>query len=257
MEEVSAVVPSASVRRGIAVDHTVCSTDDTGRNGLAVAECVADRNDLLADLNGIRIAHRGNSDAAHRVIRDLGERNGDDGKIVIGIGTFDICLADLIVYKTNRKSIGIFYYMVIGDDQKLGVILSDDDTGTAACGLLGLRSLGTVTEHAEVVLYSCTDWFVMETIDGIAFFAIVETSIVPVEVELEDVAAAFKRLLLEVVCCAVVVVAVAVVLPAKWLTAWKVPPATPPNRTALKAMAPIFFASLAAFFVFWKKVSFR
>ncbi len=55
----------------------------------------------------------------------------------------------------------------------------------------------------------------METIDGIAFFAIVETSIVPVEVELEDVAAAFKRLLLEVVCCAVVVVAVAVVLPAK------------------------------------------
>ena len=43
--------------------------------------------------------------------------------------------------------------MVIGDDQKLGVILSDDDTGTAACGLLGLRSLGTVTEHAEVVLY--------------------------------------------------------------------------------------------------------
>ena len=78
----------------------------------------------------------------------------------------------------------------------------------------------------------------METIDGIAFFAIVETSIVPVEVELEDVAAAFKRLLLEVVCCAVVVVAVAVVLPAKWLT---------PNRTALKAMAPIFFASLAAF----------
>lgn len=48
----------------------------------------------------------------------------------------------------------------------------------------------------------------METIDGIAFFAIVETSIVPVEVELEDVAAAFKRLLLEVVCCAVVVVAV-------------------------------------------------
>ena len=81
----------------------------------------------------------------------------------------------------------------------------------------------------------------METIDGIAFFAIVETSIVPVEVELEDVAAAFKRLLLEVVCCAVVVVAVAVVLPAKWLTAWKVPPATPPNRTALKAMAPIFF----------------
>lgn len=87
----------------------------------------------------------------------------------------------------------------------------------------------------------------METIDGIAFFAIVETSIVPVEVELEDVAAAFKRLLLEVVCCAVVVVAVAVVLPAKWLTAWKVPPATPPNRTALKAMAPIFFASLAAF----------
>jgi len=85
----------------------------------------------------------------------------------------------------------------------------------------------------------------METIDGIAFFAIVETSIVPVEVELEDVAAAFKRLLLEVVCCAVVVVAV--VLPAKWLTAWKVPPATPPNRTALKAMAPIFFASLAAF----------
>lgn len=88
----------------------------------------------------------------------------------------------------------------------------------------------------------------METIDGIAFFAIVETSIVPVEVELEDVAAAFKRLLLEVVCCAVVVVAVAVVLPAKWLTAWKVPPATPPNRTALKAMAPIFFASLAAFY---------
>ena len=87
----------------------------------------------------------------------------------------------------------------------------------------------------------------METIDGIAFFAIVETSIVPAEVELEDVAAAFKRLLLEVVCCAVVVVAVAVVLPAKWLTAWKVPPATPPNRTALKAMAPIFFASLAAF----------
>ena len=82
----------------------------------------------------------------------------------------------------------------------------------------------------------------METIDGIAFFAIVETSIVPVEVELEDVAAAFKRLLLEVVCCAVVVV-----LPAKWLTAWKVPSATPPNRTALKAMAPIFFASLAAF----------
>ena len=41
----------------------------------------------------------------------------------------------------------------------------------------------------------------METIDGIAFFAIVETSIVPVEVELEDVAAAFKRLLLEAVCC--------------------------------------------------------
>ena len=34
----------------------------------------------------------------------------------------------------------------------------------------------------------------METIDGIAFFAIVETSIVPVEVELEDVAAAYKRL---------------------------------------------------------------
>jgi hypothetical protein len=65
-----------------------------------------------------------------------------------------------------------------------------------------------------------------------------EQTIVPVEVELEDVAAAFKRLLLEVVCCAVVVVAVAVVLPAKWLTAWKVPPATPPNRTALKAMAP-------------------
>ena len=86
----------------------------------------------------------------------------------------------------------------------------------------------------------------METIDGIAFFAIVETSIVPVEVELEDVAAAFKRLLLEVVCCAVVVAA-AVVLPAKWLTAWKVPPATPPHSTALKAMAPNFFASLAAF----------
>ena len=42
-------------------------------------------------------------------------------------------------------------------------------------------------------------------------------------------------------------VTAAVVLPAKWLTAWKVPPATPPNRTALKAMAPIFFASLAAF----------
>ena len=92
----------------------------------------------------------------------------------------------------------------------------------------------------------------METIDGIAFFAIVETSIVPVEVELEDVAAAFKRLLLEVVCCAVVVVAVAVVLPAKWLTAWKVPPATPPNRTALKAMAPIF-CKLSSFFVFGRR----
>ena len=47
----------------------------------------------------------------------------------------------------------------------------------------------------------------METIDGIAFFAIVETSIVPVEVELEDVAAAFKeaavgsRLLCSGCCC--------------------------------------------------------
>ena len=53
----------------------------------------------------------------------------------------------------------------------------------------------------------------METMDGIAFFAIVETSKVPVEAEPVVVAAAFKRLLLEVVC--VVVVEAAVLLPAK------------------------------------------
>lgn len=84
--------------------------------------------------------------------------------------------------------------MVIGDDQKLGVILSDDDTGTAACGLLGLRSLGTVTEHAEVVLYFLYG-LVCDGDDrpALRFSQFVETSIVPVEVELEDVAAAFKR----------------------------------------------------------------
>ena len=109
-------------------------------------------SDLLADLNGIRIAHRGNSDAAHRVIRDLGERNGDDGKIVIGIGTFDICLADLIVYKTNRKSIGIFYYMVIRGDQKFTVVLSDNNTGTLAFYFLFLCTAAS-RKHTEIILY--------------------------------------------------------------------------------------------------------
>ena len=43
--------------------------------------------------------------------------------------------------------------MVVGGDQKLAVVLSDDDAGAHAFRFLGLRLHAVITEHAEIVLY--------------------------------------------------------------------------------------------------------
>ena len=42
--------------------------------------------------------------------------------------------------------------MVIGDDQKLGVILSDDDTGTGTFDFLLLNGI-TSAEHSEIIFH--------------------------------------------------------------------------------------------------------
>ena len=43
--------------------------------------------------------------------------------------------------------------MVVGGDQKLAVVLSDDDAGAHALRLLCLRLHAVIAEHAEIVLY--------------------------------------------------------------------------------------------------------
>ena len=122
-------------RDRLIADLPVVRADNSGRHGLAVAERIADRDDVFADLQVVRIAQCRHFDLILRRILDLVERDGDHRQVVAGICSFELGIAGLLVDKQNSEVVSPFHHVVVCYNEKLCVGLSDNDAGTGGFSL--------------------------------------------------------------------------------------------------------------------------
>ena len=112
---------------GIIVDLSVVGTDDSCCDRLSIAKCVADRNNILTDLEAVRTAKCRHFDLIPGRILDIGKGNSDHCQIVAGVCPFDLRVTGLLVDEQHSEMIRPFHYVIVGHDKKLVVSLSDDN----------------------------------------------------------------------------------------------------------------------------------
>ena len=137
------------------IEFTVLCTDNTGCYRLSVTKCVTDCNDLLTNLQIIRASDRSYCYLIHCIIRNIRKCYRNDCKVFVLIVTVYGCFISLTIDAGNRYGICSTYNMIVGCDQKIIIILSDNDTGTASLNfLLSGKSLTSAKSiSSEIVLY--------------------------------------------------------------------------------------------------------
>ena len=122
-------------RNRLIADLSVNRTDDSGRHGLSVAECVSDCDDIFTDLEGVGITQCRHFDLILRRIFDLVQRDGDHRQVVAGICSLELGIAGLLVDKQDSEVVSSFHHVVICHNEKFRVGLSDNDAGTGGFSL--------------------------------------------------------------------------------------------------------------------------
>ena len=111
----------------------------------------------------------GDGNLAHGVRRNVLQGNRHHRQVILHVRALDLGLHRLVVDEHHLKVLGVLHHVVVGDDQKLRVVLPDDDAGASSRGLILLG--------AEKPVVALEQHLVVDgTTDGMAFSTMSETS---------------------------------------------------------------------------------
>ena len=124
---------------------TIQGADNSRRHRLAITQGVSNGDHLIAHFQGRGISDAGSFDLRHSLRRDLIQRNRDHAHVLRGVCSLDLGLhragliISLIHTEQNRQLCGAGNHMVIGHNQKLRIVLPDDNARSCGNLLLLLR----------------------------------------------------------------------------------------------------------------------
>lgn len=122
----------------------VQGADNAGGDGLAIAQSVADGHHLFSHPQLVRVAHSYDCNLGESIGGQVGQRDFQNRQVNRFVSAAQLGLIDGIVHKTHGQSGGILHHMGIGHNVKIGAVVGDDDTGTAAGCLLQLGLTGAI-----------------------------------------------------------------------------------------------------------------
>ena len=116
---------------------------------------VTNGDNLLTDFQIVRASDRSYCDLIHRIIRNIRKRYRNHCKVFVFIISVYCCRISLAIDAGNRYGICSTYYMIVGSDQQIVIILANNNTGTTSLNFL-LSSISLTSAESiisKIVLY--------------------------------------------------------------------------------------------------------